>query len=114
MSTLYAIVFKDTNEILTEVKIREVYPSYGSGSYRVGKKVYFTLGTAKSGYSHLPDKLKSLAKIQEFGPSGASYDGDALEAEYQKRLEKRIQAEDRRMAKLRAEIIRHSEAMRKL
>lgn len=114
MSIIYAIVFKDTNEVITEERIREIWPSYGHGSYRVAKKVYFTLGTAKSGFSRLPDQIKSELKIQEFHPTGNSIPGEVIVEEYQKRAVKKKAADERRHQKYEEEMQRHRLAMNKL
>ena len=70
MKEVFAIVFKDTGEILTPKVFDKYWPNYGSSGlcgWRPPKKIYYTLGTARSGFSHIPDKIKPKLAIATFG-----------------------------------------------
>lgn len=102
--SLFAIVHKDTKEILNPVSFRKYWPNYGSNQlygWRSPKKTYETLGRAKAGFAHIPEKLKSELEIAEFVYSRSVTDGEELMEERRKKKEKRKTAEDKRLAELR-------------
>ena len=118
MSKLYVLTFKDTNEILTPASFKAHWPNYGSiGSnlqgWRPPKKIYYTLGTAKSGFSHIPDKIKPYIAISEFVWAKDVIDGAKLKDEQKVRKAKKELAYDTQLAIYRAEQEqRHAEYIR--
>ena len=112
MTSFYAIVLKDTNEIVTEDLIKQYCPDYHVTAFR--KKVYFTIGTAKNGFASIPDDMQTFVKIQEFTPNGVSLDGVDLQNEYDARQEAKLKREYKAQKLRDAEIARHKEAMSKL
>jgi len=68
-TTLYAIIFKESGEVLTPDSIKKYWPSYGTNGlygWRPPKKIYYTLGKAKQGFSYIPEQLKPKLAIAEF------------------------------------------------
>jgi hypothetical protein len=81
MKTLYALVFKDTGEIVTPTSFKEHWKNYGSNSlqgWKPPKKVYYKLCHAKSGFSHIPAEIKSEIVIAEFTSTNIVVDGAEL------------------------------------
>ena len=79
--TLYALIFKDSGEILTPDSFKEHWPNYGGSwlqGWRPPKKVYYKIGHAKSGFSHIPDQIKPSIAIAEFTVSKIIEDGKNL------------------------------------
>lgn len=120
MSTnLYVLTFKDTNEIVTPASFKAHWPNYGSAAgnlqgWRPPKKIYYTLGTAKSGFAHIPDKIKPYIAISEFTWTRDLVDGDKLKDEQKVRKAKKKLAEDQKLAIYRAEQeLRHIEYIEK-
>lgn len=78
---LYAINFKESGEILTPESYKKYWPNYGGNNlhgWKAPKKVYYTLGKAKNGFSHVPDQLKPLLEISEFTRTKSLVDGEEL------------------------------------
>jgi hypothetical protein len=98
MTELFTIIFKDTKEVLTPESFKAYWPNYGSSGsglqgWRPPKKIYYTLGTARSGFSHIPEKLKPKLAIAKFAFTEIVETG----AELQERQEaNRIKKEDAR------------------
>ena len=109
MKELYAIIFKDTGEILTPDSFKEYWKNYGSNSlqgWNPPKKIYYTLGRARSGFAHIPDELKEKTAIANFVFSEIIEDGAELkEKQYQARKKKEEKQEERNLVwkKARAE-----------
>lgn len=103
--TIYAIIFKDTQEILTPESFKKYWPNYGGNNlygWRAPKKVYYKLGHAKTGFSHIPNKLKSKLAIAEFSPSKIIEDGQKLHA--QQLVNKEIKNHKIRIASIKRRI----------
>lgn len=63
---LYAIHYK--NQLLSTVDWEGGTASTLQG-WRPAKKVYFTLGTAKSGITHIPELIRKDCSIVEYAPN---------------------------------------------
>lgn len=85
MNQLYVITFKDTKEMITPDSIKQYWKNYGSAAgsglygWRPAKKVYFTLGQAKRGFSFIPDQLKPQCEISMYAYSESVVDGEDLQ-----------------------------------
>ena len=111
---IYAIVFKDTGELITPRVIREHWPHYGDNSlygWRPPKKIYDTIGRAKAGFAHLPEKVKDLLSIMEFVPQREIITGPDLRVEQDARRE--LKVNQGLMARRRREKERLEELARK-
>ena len=85
--TLYALVFKESGEILTPDSFKQHWPNYGGNwlqGWRPPKKVYYKIGHAKTGFSHIPDAIKPSIAIAEFSVSKIVQDGEELLAKQKK------------------------------
>lgn len=86
MSKLYVITFKDTKEMITPDSIKKFWKNYGSArssglyGWKPPKKVYFTLGQARRGFSFIPDQLKPQCEISMYAYSESVQDGEELQA----------------------------------
>ncbi len=81
MNEIYAIVWKESKEVLSPQSYEKYWPSYGQNSlygWRPPKKIYFKLGLAKSGFSHIPEQMKPLLEIAKFTFSETVADGNTL------------------------------------
>jgi hypothetical protein len=83
MKTLYALIFKESGEIVTPESFKKYWKNYGDADgwlqgWRPPKKVYYTVGHAKSGFAHIPSEIKPLVSIAEFSFSKILDDGDSL------------------------------------
>ena len=70
---LFAIVFTETGELLSPSSFKKYWPKYGENGlygWRPPKKIYFTLGQARAGFSHIPDALKEKVSIRRFVGAG--------------------------------------------
>jgi len=105
MSTeLYAITLKETGEVLNAKSFAKYWKNYGSNQlygWRMPKKVYTTLGQAKSGFAHVPFDLKSHLEISIFTRSSAAMDGESLRDDQEERRAKKDQVRKERIAKNR-------------
>lgn len=102
MKEVFAIVFKDTNEILTPDTFKKYWPGYGSNNlygWRPPKKIYYTIGTARSGFSHIPDKIKPKLAIATFGFVKLIEDGAELYKKQEANRGKREALREQRDAK---------------
>lgn len=85
MKTLFVIVWKESGEILDPKSFKKYWPNYGSKrphrsyGWRPTKKVYYTLGTAKSGFKYIPKEIKKELAIAEFSLDNIVMDGVELE-----------------------------------
>lgn len=101
---LFAIVHKDTKELLSPASFKKFWPNYGSSigsglyGWRPPKKTYDTLGRAKAGFAHIPEKLKSELEIAEFIYSRSISDGEELREEQRKKKEKKAADSERKAA----------------
>lgn len=120
-TSLYVIVFKDTKEILTPDSFAKFWKNYGStGSilqgWRPPKKIYYSIGQAKSGFAFIPEELKQLTEIARFDYAETIEDGSVL-AEKQKRtrekrkLKEEAEEKQRRIERARREL---EDALKKL
>lgn len=112
MNSIYAIVFKDTKQILTPDSFKEYWKSYGANSlygWRAPKKLYFTLGRAKGGFAHIPEELKSKVEIARFDFAESVEDGEKLGEKQKAAREIKEDKIKARLAKYRLE-----EAKRKI
>lgn len=78
---IYAINFKESGEVLTPESFKKYWPNYGSNSlygWRAPKKIYYKLGQAKTGFSHIPEQLKPYLEISEFAKVKSVIDGADL------------------------------------
>lgn len=83
---LYVLVIKETKEILTPDSFAKYWENYGRNDlygWRPAKKIYYTLGTAKAGFAHIPEELKPKISIAIFSFDRFEYDGSLL-VEHQK------------------------------
>lgn len=97
---LFAIVYKDTLEILTPKSFKKYWPNYG-GSYLQGwrppKKIYYSLGFARSGFSHIPNELKDKLAIAKVSKMEIVQDGESLHKnQEEKRLKKELEWKEKR------------------
>ena len=97
---LYVLVFKETGIILTPDSFHEYWKNYGSSGgnlygWRPPKKIYYTLGMAKRGFSYIPDDLKPKITISKFIRGEDVIDGQEL---------KDIQVELKKKKKIAREI----------
>jgi hypothetical protein len=85
MSKLYVITFKETKEMATPDSIKKYWKNYGSArgnglyGWRPAKKVYYSLGQAKKGFSFIPDELKPQCEISMYAYSESVVDGEDLQ-----------------------------------
>lgn len=106
MNSIYAIVFKDTKQILTPDSFKEYWKNYGGNNlygWRAPKKLYFTIGRAKSGFAHIPEALKLEVEIARFDFAETVEDGEKLQEKQQKVREKREDERQTRAAKYQLE-----------
>lgn len=92
MNSIYAIVFKDTKQILTPYSFKEYWKNYGGNNlygWRAPKKLYFTLGRAKWGFAHIPEELKSKVSIARFDFTEIITDGEELKEKQKVAREKK-------------------------
>ena len=86
MSKLYVITFKETKEMVTPDSIKKYWKNYGSArgsglyGWRPAKRVYYSLGQAKVGFSYIPDQLKPQCEISMYAYSESVVDGEDLQA----------------------------------
>lgn len=86
MSELYVITFKETKEMITPDSIKKYWKNYGSAAgsglygWKPPKKVYFTLGQARRGFSFIPDQLKPQCEISMYAYSESVEDGEDLQS----------------------------------
>lgn len=122
MAEIYALTFKNTGEILTPDNFEKYWKNYGSGGsglrgWRPPKKMYYTEGHAKSGFSHIPDQLKPHINITKFVPDGVVVDGDVLfkkqlEAKKEKEEKDKIRALERRKERAQEEFERAKQELK--
>ena len=84
MVELYALVIKETQEIVDAHTFSKYWKNYGEvgstlSGWRPPKKIYTRLRDAKSGFSHIPQQLKPLVEIAVFTKSGVAIDGKILQ-----------------------------------
>jgi hypothetical protein len=78
---IYALVWTESGEILSPDSFKQYWPNYGNSGWRAPKKVYFTLGTAKAGFSHIPQEIKPLISIAKFSIPELILGGEELLAQ---------------------------------
>ncbi len=83
-------------KILTPAAFEKYWNNYGSGAsslygWRPPKKIYYTLGQARCGLSHVPAEIKSKVEIYKFVSAGVvSSVADIIE--HQKQVREKRQA----------------------
>jgi len=103
----YAIVLKNTKQVLSPDTIRQNYPNYGGNvlyGWKPPKKVYYKVGHAKSAYTLLPEKIRSLCVIVPLGIIGEELDMGKIVREATERREKKEAAQAKRRALRQAAI----------
>lgn len=106
MTEIYAIVFKDTNEIVTPDSFCEYWERYGLNDLQgwgPPKKLYYTLGRAKSGFSHMPSEIKEKTAIARFVFGEIVEDGAELKEKQDRARLKKEEAKEKEQAKYRLE-----------
>ena len=106
MKSIYAIVFKDTQEILTPDSFTEYWRNYGGNNlygWRAPKKLYFTIGRARGGFAHIPEELKSKVAIARFDFAEVEQDGEELREKQKITRAKKEEKVKERQAKYRLE-----------
>ena len=112
MSELYAIVIKETKEILDADSIKEYWNNYGDASSRglygwiKPKKIYTKLHLAKTGFSHIPEQMKPHLAIATFTFNDFVVDGNKLKEEQKLRREDKKRKREERNAKYQLELAR--------
>jgi hypothetical protein len=122
MTTLYALVIKETKEILDPIVFKKYWKNYGTNQlygWSKPKKIYTKLGHAKTGFSHVPEQLKPHIAIASFAFDQFIIDGDVLQEEQIKRKEEKRQKskerwEKRQLADAEARVKRAQEELEKL
>lgn len=106
MDKIYAITFKDTGKIVTAKSFKEFWKNYGNNQlygWRSPKKIYFTLGQAKAGFSHIPSQLKPLLEISSFVREASVIDGEELSKQQEEiRVKKE---ENRKVLRVKRELL---------
>jgi hypothetical protein len=77
---------------LSAKSFKDYWPNYGGNhlyGWRPPKKVYFSLGTAKTGFSHIPDEIKPLCGIYRLSIGDEMADGEVLAKEQADRRQER-------------------------
>lgn len=103
---LYGIFWIDTDELLSPASFKEHWQGYGNNQlhgWRPPKKVYYTLGNAKSGFAHIPDQIKPHVCIRAIEPTNVIIDGEDLIKEQKERQDKRREEPEERYRKWRTE-----------
>lgn len=109
MIELYAIMFKDTQEIVTPDLFKKYWKNYGSNSlygWSPPKKIYYTLGRARSGFAHIPNEIKDDLAIAKFVFGEIVEDGAELKEKQDKARKKKEEKQEERnliWKKVRAE-----------
>jgi hypothetical protein len=88
---LFALTFKDSGEILTPDSYKKYWKNYGRNDltgWHPPKKIYYTLGTAKAGFGHIPEQIKPLVEISKFVRSECVIDGAGLQTEQKVKRDK--------------------------
>ena len=92
MIELYAIMFKDTQEIVAPDLFKKYWKNYGSNSlygWNPPKKIYYTLGRARSGFAHIPNEIKDDLAIAKFIFGEIVEDGAELKEKQDKARKKK-------------------------
>lgn len=87
---LYAIVITETKEILEPKTFNAYWKNYGKNSlygWNRPKKIYLTIGQARSGFAHIPDAMKEYLSIAEFTFNEFVQDGKDLMVEQKEKRE---------------------------
>jgi hypothetical protein len=99
---LFALTFKNSGEILTPDSYKKHWKNYGSNDltgWHPPKKIYYTLGTAKAGFGHIPEQIKPLVEISKFVRGESVIDGVGLQAEQKTKRDKKEELRKARQAK---------------
>lgn len=92
MKEIYAIVFKETGEIVAPDLFKKYWKNYGSNSlygWNPPKKIYYTLGRARSGFAHIPNEIKDDLAIAKFIFGEIVEDGAELKEKQDKARKKK-------------------------
>lgn len=101
---LFVLVIKETSEILTPDSFTKYWKGYGKSDmygWRPPKKIYYTLGGAKSGFNYIPDEIKPKITISKFVRGEDIISGSDLMNKQESDKKKRKQKEDKRIAEYR-------------
>lgn len=101
MKTLFVIIWKESEEILTPDSFKKYWPNYGSNNlhgWRPAKKIYYKMGQAKNGFSYIPDEIKPELAIAEFSLDKIVLGGVELNETQQKAKAKRIAKQEKNRA----------------
>jgi phosphoribosylformylglycinamidine (FGAM) synthase PurS component len=104
---LFALTFKDSGAILTPDSYKEYWKGYGQNDlsgWKPPKKIYYTLGTAKAGFGHIPEQIKPLVEISKFVRSECVIDGAGLQTEQKVKRDKKEELRKTRQAKYALEL----------
>lgn len=89
---MFAIIIKETKEILTPDVFKKYWPNYGNNclsGWKPPKKIYETIGRAKSGFAHCPNELKKDLAIAEFVFGSIIENGEGLAVKQEERRAKK-------------------------
>jgi|LakMenEpi03Aug12_release.lakeMendotaPanAssembly.Ray.scaffolds.fasta_scaffold178645_4 hypothetical protein len=104
--TLYAIIIKDTQELLNPKTFKSYWKNYGNNSlygWRVPKKVYDSIGRAKAGFSHVPEEMKDKLAIAEFKISDILIEGTELKKIQDEKKERQEKEREQRNLRYKLE-----------
>jgi HD-like signal output (HDOD) protein len=113
---LYAIVFKESKEILDPKTIKKYWPNYGSAGssglygWRPPKKIYDTLGRARTGFAHIPEQIKDQLAIATFTFDEFVEDGDDIKKVQEANREKKKILKEKRLLKYQKERLERDKA----
>jgi hypothetical protein len=98
---VYAITFTENKAILTEDSLKKYWPNYGKNGlhgWRPPKRLYFTLGMAKSAFRKLPAELQKQLCISKFTFFSIEANSDELIKEYNVKLLKKHESDKKKNA----------------
>ena len=104
---LYAIVITETKELLDPNTFEAYWKNYGRNQlygWRKPKKIYLTIGQARSGFAHIPQAMKEHLSIAEFKFHDFVQDGKDLMIEQKVKKEIKEKKRQEKNAKYRLEI----------
>jgi hypothetical protein len=104
---IYAIVIKETGEVLDTRTLKKYWPNYGANElqgWRPPKKTYTKLGFAKTGFAHCPEIIKPDLAIGIFEMTEVVIDGKELDIEQKSRKEKRKLERQKRIYEYRIKL----------
>jgi len=99
---LYVLIIKESGEILTPDSFKLYWKNYGKSElygWRFPKKIYYTLGHARSGFSHIPAQIKDKVGIAKFTLNQLCEDGAEIVVKQKIEKEAKEKARAESMAK---------------